>query len=50
MPGIEGAKEKVKATKLFFTGVGVHLQVNFFLQFFFILLNTEKMDQVKLKR
>jgi hypothetical protein len=50
MQGIEGADEGVKATKLFLFGVGIHLQVNFFLQFFFMFLNPDKMDQVKMKR
>src|SRR3954452_24320095 len=40
----------VRNTRLFFSGISVHLQVNFFLQFFFILLNPDKMDQVKMKR
>jgi len=35
---------------LFFAGISIHLQVNFFLQFFFALLNPEKGDQVKLKK
>ncbi|MDR1670483.1 MAG: hypothetical protein LBR43_02020 [Spiroplasmataceae bacterium] len=37
-------------SKLFFSGVEVHLQVNFFLGLFFTLLNTDKMDQIKLKK
>jgi len=50
MQGIEGAKEGVKATKLFLFGISIHLQVNFFLQFFFMFLNPDKMDQAKMKR
>ena len=50
MQGIEGAKEGVKATKLFFSGISVHLGVNFVIQFFFIFLNPDKMDQVKFKK
>jgi hypothetical protein len=53
MPGINGSDDKTKAlaaTKLFFSGISVHLQVNFFLGLFFILLNPDKMDQVKLQR
>lgn len=41
---------KVPASKLFFSGVSVHLNVNFFLGMIFTLLNTEKMDYVKLKK
>jgi len=37
-------------SKLFFSGISVHLNVNFVLWFFFILLNPDKMDQVKLKK
>jgi len=50
MQGIEGAKEGVKATKLFFSGISVHLGVNFVLQFFFIFLNPDKMDRVKFQK
>lgn len=39
-----------RSTRLFFSGISVHLQVNFFLQFFFILLNPDKMDQAKVKK
>jgi len=44
-----GSVAPVKSN-LFFSGISVHLQVNFFLQFFFALLNPEKGDQVKLKK
>jgi len=37
-------------TKLFFLGISVHLQVNFILGIVFLLINTEKMDQVKLRK
>ncbi|WNE40550.1 MAG: Protein translocase subunit SecY [Mycoplasmataceae bacterium] len=37
-------------SNLFFSGVEVHLQVNFVLGLFFTLLNTDKMDQLKLKK
>jgi preprotein translocase subunit SecY len=40
----------IPVNKLFFSGVSVHLNVNFFLGMFFTLLNTEKMDHVKLKK
>jgi hypothetical protein len=35
---------------LFFSGVSVQLQVNFFLGFFFQLFLSEKTDQVKFKK
>ncbi|WNE40320.1 MAG: Protein translocase subunit SecY [Mycoplasmataceae bacterium] len=41
---------KILASKLFFSGISVHLNVNFILGIFFTLLNTEKMDYVKLKK
>jgi hypothetical protein len=50
MPGIKGAKKEVQVTKLFFSGISIHLQVNFVLGLFFILLNPDKMDRVKMKR
>src|ERR1700722_13970385 len=39
-----------RTTRLFFAGVSVHLGVNFVLQFFYIFLNPNKTDQVKLKK
>ena len=42
--------EAVKATKLFFAGIGIHLQVNFALGIVFMLLNPEKMDRIKLQK
>jgi uncharacterized membrane protein (DUF485 family) len=49
MPARADGKSTV-TNNLFFTGISIHLQVNFFLQLFFIFLNPEKMDQVKLKK
>jgi hypothetical protein len=51
LPNIDSqGNEAVKNYKLFFTGIGIHLQINFALGLFFTLLNPEKMDQVKLKK
>jgi len=49
LPKID-SDESLKATKLFFSGISIHLQINFFLGMFFMLLNTEKMDQIKLRK
>jgi len=43
-------EENEKKYRLFFSGVGVQLQVNFFLGFFFQLFLSEKTDQVKFKK
>ena len=53
MPGINGGDEEMKATsatKLFFSGISIHLQVNFFLGMLLTLLNPEKMDRVKFQK
>lgn len=53
IPGINSGDEQMKAlkaTKLLLFGISIHLQVNIALQFFFILLNPEKMDRVKFQK
>ena len=42
--------EALKATKLFFAGIGIHLQVNFALGMVFMLLNLEKIDRLKVQK
>ncbi|MCE8168467.1 MAG: hypothetical protein I3273_07900 [Candidatus Moeniiplasma glomeromycotorum] len=44
MPG------EIPKGNLFFAGISVHLGVNIFLSLFFVLLNPDKMDQVKLRK
>jgi hypothetical protein len=44
------ANVQEKKHRLFFLGVSVQLQVNFFLGFFFQLFLSEKTDQVKFKK
>lgn len=51
LPNINSEKAKdIDKIRLFFSGISINLQVNFALGFFFMLLNPEKMDQVKLKK
>jgi hypothetical protein len=45
----DGDKKPV-IKNLLFSGIGIHLQVNFFVQLFLFLLNPEKMDQVKVQK
>lgn len=47
---LTNVKENEKKYKLFFLGIGVQLQVNFFLTFFFQFFLSEKTDQVKFKK
>jgi hypothetical protein len=42
--------EKPVESFLFFSGISVHLGVNFVLQFFYIFLNPDKMDRVKFQK
>jgi len=44
-------KGKAKTpTYLFFLGIGIHLQVNFVLGFFFLFINTKNTDYLKVKK
>lgn len=49
LPALPDNKPTVK-NNLFFSGISVHLQVNFVLWFFLLLINTDKMDPVKVKK
>jgi hypothetical protein len=47
---LANVQENENKHRLFFSGVSVQLQVNFFLGFFFQLFLSEKTDQVKFKK
>ncbi|WP_322632492.1 hypothetical protein [endosymbiont DhMRE of Dentiscutata heterogama] len=49
MPKGGEGKDPVKSF-LFFSGISVHLQVNFVISMFYMFLNPDKMDQVKLQK
>ena len=49
LPKRNDGKETVESF-LFFSGISVHLGVNFVIQFFFIFLNPDKMDRVKFQK
>lgn len=53
MPDINKVKNavEVKSSKLFFSGINMHLQINFILQLFFMLINSlGKIDEFKVKK
>ncbi|MCE8159321.1 MAG: hypothetical protein I3273_06650 [Candidatus Moeniiplasma glomeromycotorum] len=53
IPNINGNTPEItqaRNTKLFFAGLGIHLNVNFFFGALLMFLNTEKMDRIKFRK
>lgn len=47
---IPNLDQKAQATRLFFAGISIHLNVNFFLGAVLMFLNLEKMDRLKVRK